>query len=108
MDFQLLDFSGRAQAEMQARIRAGGVAASAEDVSTLADSSGSQEHFCADSIAGTLGTADEFQSHPVVGILDHVPKQGGRRVHIVEDNNDVASPPTLLWNVVKNANHWVT
>src|SRR5260370_3575052 len=90
MDFQLVDLGSGSQAEVQARIRAGGVAAPAEDVSTLADSSDGQEHFGADGIVGALGTADEFQGQPVVGVLDHVPKQGRRRVHIVEDNIDVA------------------
>src|SRR5438067_13235720 len=75
---------------MDALVGAGTVAATAENIRTLADSSDGQEHFGADSIAGALGTADQFQGEPVVGVLDHVPKQGRRRVHIIEDNVDVA------------------
>ena len=75
---------------MDALVGAGTVAAAAENIGTLADSSDGQEHFGADGIAGALGTPDQFQGEPVVGILDHVPKQGRRRVHIIEDNVDVA------------------
>src|SRR5438034_9993888 len=75
---------------MDALVGAGTVAATAENIRTLADSSDGQEHFGGDGIAGALGTPDQFQGEPVVGVLDHVPKQGRRRVHIVEDNVDVA------------------
>src|SRR5579859_4366532 len=90
INFELINLGESPQPEMDALVRAGTVASAAEHMGALADSSGRQEHFCADGIAGALGTADEFQGQPVVGVLDHVPKQGRRRVHIVEDNVDVA------------------
>src|SRR5579859_3140702 len=90
INFELINLGESPQPEMDALVRAGTVASAAEHIGALADSSGRQEHFCADGIAGALGTADEFQGQPVVGVLDHVPKQGRRGIHIVEDNVDVA------------------
>jgi hypothetical protein len=48
VDFKFVDVSGRAQAEVQARIRAGGIAAAAEDVSTLAGASGGEDRCLCD------------------------------------------------------------
>ena len=54
MDFEFIDFAGGAQAEMEARVGTGGVAAAGEEVGALADTIGGEEHFGADGIAGGL------------------------------------------------------
>src|SRR5260370_13921274 len=82
----LFDFGCGAEAEMDRGIRTGGVAAAAEEVGALADSSGGEEHLCADGIARTLRAADQLQREPVIAVLDDIAKKRGGRVDVVKDD----------------------
>src|SRR6266850_8219597 len=70
VNFELVHFGSCAEAEMDARVRRGCVAAAAENVGALADAARGEEHFCADGIARTLRAADQFQRKPVIFVLD--------------------------------------
>src|SRR6266850_6281702 len=69
MDLEVVDFGCRAEAEMDARVGAGGVTAAAENVGALADAARGEEHFCADGIARARRAADQFQRKPVIFVL---------------------------------------
>src|SRR5439155_7428888 len=67
----------------------GAITSSAEHVGALADACGGYEHFCANRITRTFGTANEFEPDPVIAVLDHVAQQRRRRINIVKNNIDV-------------------
>src|SRR5262245_6597429 len=89
-DFDAINFGGSSQAEMQALVGAGSVAATAEDIGALAETTRGDEHFCANSVAGTLRPTDQFERHPVNRITDDISEEGGDGVYIVQHNVDVA------------------
>jgi len=64
--------------------------APAEHVGSLPDSARGKKHFRSDRITRTLWAADQFQSNPVVVILDDVAEQCGCGINIVYHNVDMA------------------
>ena len=54
-DFELVDFGGGAEAEVETQVRSGGITAAARDVGALADAASGEGDFRADGVArGTL------------------------------------------------------
>jgi hypothetical protein len=90
MNLQLVYFHCRTKAKVQALIRAGSVTPAAKYIATLVDPSGGHKDFRANGIAWTLGTSDKFYSHPVICVLYHVSQQGRVRIHVVENDVDMA------------------
>src|SRR5215469_3307304 len=50
-DFQLVDFGGGAETEVETQVGSGGVAAAARDVGALADAASGKGDLCADGVA---------------------------------------------------------
>ncbi len=90
---------------MNAGVGIGGVAGAAVDVGALADSAGGQEYFCADGVAGTFGAADELQGDPVVVVLYDVAQEGGWRVHVINDDVNVAVVEEIAEGGAAGGNH---
>lgn len=66
VNFDLIDFGGRPQTEMDTQIGAGTVAAAAEDIGALPNAPGGEENFSPDGIARALWATDLLQSEPVI------------------------------------------
>jgi|SRR5258708_2158831 len=89
-DFEFVDVGGGAEAEVEAGIGAGGVAAAGENVGSLAGASGSEEDLGADGVAGRLEAGhwrrrlcNQFQTEPVVGGFGYVAEKGGRGIDVI-------------------------
>lgn len=89
VNLDLIHFGRGPQSEMKTLVGAGAVAASADDVSTLADPVGSKEDLGADGVPWTLGSPDQFEREPMVAVLHHVAEQSGSGVHVIQNNVDV-------------------
>ena len=88
-DFYGVDFGGFAEAEMEAEIVLGEVAAAAADFGDLADAGGMDGDASAD--GGTIAfCADQFEEDAVIGIVVLVEKERGRFADVDEDDVDVA------------------
>src|SRR5947199_10635006 len=73
---------------MKTQIRARRVTSSAENVTALAYTARGEEDLRTDGIQRTLCSANQFESDPVVAVLYDIPKERGRRIHIVKRHID--------------------
>src|SRR4029077_17376307 len=90
VNLHLVYFHCRTKTKGQALIRAGSVTPATKYIATLPDSSCGHKDFRANGISWTLRTADQFHSHPVICVLHHVSQQGWVRIHVVENDVDMA------------------
>jgi hypothetical protein len=65
-DFDGVDFGYSSEAEVRALVGTGGEAAACKNVGTLSKAVGGEVHHGSDCVARRLGTANEFESDPVV------------------------------------------
>src|SRR2546429_5581283 len=90
MNLNSFDLGGRSQSEMKALVRARSVAAAADQVSALANTSGRHKDLRANGIPRTLPSANQFESEPMVVVLHDVSEEHRCRIHVVQDNIGVA------------------
>src|SRR6266576_2803121 len=69
MNLNSFALGGRSQSEMKALVRARSVAAAADQVSALANTSGRHKDLRANGIPRTLPSANQFESEPMVVVL---------------------------------------
>src|SRR5205807_1320877 len=77
MNLNSFDLGGRSQSEMKALVRARSVAAAADQVSALANTSGRHKDPRANGIPRTLPSANQFESEPMVVVLHDVLRSTG-------------------------------
>src|ERR1017187_1818990 len=74
---------------MEALIGTGAVACSAIDIATLPYASGSDKDLRSDRVPWTLRPTHQLERNPVISVVDHIAKQGWRRIYIVDYHIDV-------------------
>ncbi len=90
MNLNFFHFRRRTQSEMQPRIRTRPVASPADHVGALPNASGSHKNLRADGIPRTFWSANQFKCDPMVPVRYNVSEERRRRVHVVQDNVNVA------------------
>src|SRR6266852_9572908 len=75
---------------MNTLVGTGAIASTTEDIGPLADGARRHKHLAADCVSRALGSAYQAHRDPVVVILHYIAQQSRWRVHVVDDDIDMA------------------
>ena len=90
MDFHSRKSVGLAQVEVNARVIGGEIAASAEDIASLASGAAGQIHGRSYGVARAAGTSYKLKLYPVIPVRIDVAQEGGGTVDVVDDDINFA------------------